>query len=91
MKKSTKLYVVIFCSFCFFLLTNCVHEKNNNSNIFKPNADKEYGDLLFALNKKYWNSKIGKTIEREFEKLVKQLLCPLKKNTILILLSLKRL
>jgi len=80
MQTTTKLVGVIFYAFCFFLLTSCINEKNYKSDILKPNADKEYGELLFALDKKYWNSKLGKNIEKEFEKLVKTTPLPFEKE-----------
>jgi hypothetical protein len=80
MQTTTKLAAVTFYAFCFILLNSCINDKNYKSDILKPNADKEYGELLFALNKKYWSSKLGKNIEKEFEKLVKTTPLPFEKE-----------
>ena len=80
MQTTIKLAALILYAFCFFLLTSCINEKNYESDILKPTANKEYGELLFALNKKYWNSKLGKNIEKEFEKLVKTTPLPFEKE-----------
>ena len=48
--------------------------------IYLSLKQKNYGEILFGLEKKYWKSDLGKQIENSFERLIKLPHFHLRKN-----------
>tara|TARA_B100001287_G_scaffold70393_1_gene58012 strand:- start:19857 stop:20894 length:1038 start_codon:yes stop_codon:yes gene_type:complete len=71
--KKTKILVL-------FLLVSCNTSNEYRPELLKPIAKKDYGEILFAIDKKYWNNELGKTIENSFEKLIKTTPLPYEKE-----------
>ena len=76
LKKLQILYVLI----ANILLLSCDNSNSYNPNILKPNAKKDYGELLFALEKKYWKRDLGISIKKSFETLIKTTPLPYEKE-----------
>lgn len=74
--KSTIISIVII----LLMMINCNSSNEYNPNLLKPFAKKDYGELLFAINKKYWKSDLGKTINKSFENLIKTTPLPYEKE-----------
>ena len=64
-----------------FIISSCKND-SYHPNLLKPKTKNNYGEILFAIEKKYWSSELGKSIKNSFEKLEKPLLFPLRDNTI---------
>ena len=62
---------IIFMIFGVLLFSTCNTDNGYQPNLMKPMAKKNYHEILFALDKKYWKGDLGKTIKSSFEKLVK--------------------
>tara|TARA_B100000768_G_scaffold167134_1_gene171026 strand:- start:4406 stop:5434 length:1029 start_codon:yes stop_codon:yes gene_type:complete len=75
--RNIKLIFIIFWG--LFFLT-CSTDNGYKPHLMKPIAKKNYHEILFALDKKYWKSDLGKTIKRSFEKLVKTTPLPYEKE-----------
>jgi hypothetical protein len=71
---------IISIGVILLLLIGCNTSNEYNPNLLKPLAKNDYGELLFAVNKKYWKSDLGKTIKKSFEKLVKTTPLPYEKE-----------
>tara|TARA_B100000497_G_C7635008_1_gene381685 strand:+ start:255 stop:1292 length:1038 start_codon:yes stop_codon:yes gene_type:complete len=63
-----------------FLWISCNPSTEYKPELLKPNAKKDYGEILFAINKKYWENKLGKSIKNSFEGLLKTTPLPYEKE-----------
>tara|TARA_Y100000385_G_C13096434_1_gene641611 strand:+ start:2560 stop:3576 length:1017 start_codon:yes stop_codon:yes gene_type:complete len=61
------------------LFTSCNND-DYNPNLLKSKTKNNYGEILFALEKKYWKSDLGKEIENSFERVVKTTPLPFEKE-----------
>ena len=75
--KLTKI-VLLFVG--LLLLLTCNTNDDYNPNLMKPRAKKNYSEILFSLEKKYWKGDLGKTMKNSFEKLVKTTPLPYEKE-----------
>ena len=62
------------------LFISCNTDNGYQPNLMKPIAKKNYHEILFALDKKYWKGDLGKTIKSSFEKFVKTTPLPYEKE-----------
>ena len=62
---------IIFMIMVGLSFLSCNADNGYHPNLMKPIAKKNYNEILFALDKKYWKGDLGKTIKNSFEKLVK--------------------
>ena len=63
-----------------FWLLGCSNDYNPN--LLKPKAKNNFGEILFALDKKYWKDDLGQQIKSSFENLVKTTPLPYEKEYI---------
>lgn len=70
--------VLVFIS--LFWLLGC--RSDYNPNLLKPKAKNNFGEILFALDKKYWKGDLGQQIKNSFENLVKTTPLPYEKEYI---------
>ena len=80
MQLSLKSNILFVFFFILFVFVNCDLSNDYNPHILKPKAKKDYGEILFGLNKKYWNHELGKTIKISFENLIKSTPLPFEKE-----------
>ena len=80
MQLSLKSNILLLLLSFLFVFTNCDSSNDYNPNILKPKAKKDYGEILFAINKKYWGNELGKTIKSSFENLIKTTPLPYEKE-----------
>jgi len=73
------LIIIIFPLLSDIILS-CDPVEGYEKSMLKPNAKKNYGELLFAIDKKYWKNKLGFTIKSSFEKLIKTTPLPYEKE-----------
>ena len=71
---------IIFMAMVGLLCLNCNVDNGYQPHLMKPIAKKNYHEILFALDKKYWKGDLGKTIKNSFEKLVKTTPLPYEKE-----------
>jgi hypothetical protein len=71
---------ILFIVIVGLLLLTCSTDNGYQPNLMKPIAKKNYHEILFALDKKYWKGDLGKTIKNSFEKLVKTTPLPYEKE-----------
>ena len=71
---------ILFIVIVGLLFLKCSTDNGYNPNLMKPIAKKNYHEILFALDKKYWKGELGKTIKNSFEKLVKTTPLPYEKE-----------
>lgn len=70
--------VLVFIS--LFWLLGC--RSDYNPNLLKPKAKNNFGEILFALDKKYWKDDLGQQIKNSFENLIKTTPLPYEKEYI---------
>ena len=75
-----RLKKIVFLIAGLLLLLTCNSDNNYNPNLMKPRAKKNYHEILFSLEKKYWKGELGKTIKSSFEKLIKTTPLPYEKE-----------
>lgn len=80
MQVSLKRLQILYGLVAIILLLSCDNSSRYNPNMLKPNAKKNYGELLFALEKKYWKSNLGISIKKSFETLIKTTPLPYEKE-----------
>lgn len=80
MQLSLKSNILLLLLSFLFVLTNCDSSNDYNPNILKPKAKKDYGEILFAINKKYWKNELGETIKNSFENLIRTTPLPYEKE-----------
>ncbi len=71
--KTIKLSVLL-------LWISCNPSSEYSPELLKPNAKNDYGEILFAIDKKHWKSELGITIKNSFEKLLKTTPLPYEKE-----------
>jgi hypothetical protein len=71
---------ILFMVVVGLLFLTCNADNGYQPNLMKPIAKKNYHEILFALDKKYWKGDLGKTIKNSFEKLVKTTPLPYEKE-----------
>ena len=62
---------ILFIIIVGLLFLTCSTDNGYQPHLMKPIAKKNYHEILFALDKKYWKGDLGKTIKSSFEKMVK--------------------
>jgi hypothetical protein len=75
--RNIKILFIIILG--LFFLT-CSTDNGYQPHLMKPIAKKNYHEILFALDKKYWKGDLGKTIKSSFEKMVKTTPLPYEKE-----------
>jgi hypothetical protein len=75
--RNIKILFIIIVG--LFFLT-CSTDNGYQPHLMKPIAKKNYHEILFALDKKYWKGDLGKTIKSSFEKMVKTTPLPYEKE-----------
>ena len=71
---------ILFIVIVGLLFLTCSTDNGYQPHLMKPIAKKNYHEILFALDKKYWKGDLGKTIKNSFEKLVKTTPLPYEKE-----------
>ena len=71
---------ILFIVIVGLLFITCSTDNGYQPHLMKPIAKKNYHEILFALDKKYWKGDLGKTIKNSFEKLVKTTPLPYEKE-----------
>ena len=62
-----------------FIISSCKND-SYHPNLLKPKTKNNYGEILFAIEKKYWSSNLGKSIKNSFEKLEKTTPLPFERQ-----------
>ena len=62
-----------------FIISSCKNDPYH-PNLLKPKTKNNYGEILFAIEKKYWSSDLGKLIKNSFEKLEKTTPLPFERQ-----------
>ena len=62
-----------------FIITSCNNDEYR-PDLLKPKTKNNYGEILFAIDKKYWKTDLGKVIKNSFEKLEKTTPLPFEKQ-----------
>tara|TARA_X000000950_G_C13869822_1_gene642397 strand:- start:1126 stop:2136 length:1011 start_codon:yes stop_codon:yes gene_type:complete len=62
-----------------FIITSCNNDEYH-PDLLKPKTKNNYGEILFAIDKKYWKTDLGKVIKNSFEKLEKTTPLPFEKQ-----------
>jgi len=71
---------ILFIIIVGLLFLTCSTDNGYQPHLMKPIAKKNYHEILFALDKKYWKGDLGKTIKSSFEKMVKTTPLPYEKE-----------
>ena len=75
-----RIIKILFMALVGLLFITCSNNDGYQPHLMKPIAKKNYHEILFALDKKYWKGDLGKTIKSSFEKLVKTTPLPYEKE-----------
>ena len=75
-----RIIKILFMALVGLLFITCSNDDGYQPHLMKPIAKKNYHEILFALDKKYWKGDLGKTIKSSFEKLVKTTPLPYEKE-----------
>ncbi|MEK9619404.1 MAG: DUF4837 family protein [Flavobacteriales bacterium] len=75
-----RIIKILFMALVGLLFITCSNDDDYQPHLMKPIAKKNYHEILFALDKKYWEGDLGKTIKSSFEKLVKTTPLPYEKE-----------
>ena len=75
-----RIIKILFIALVGWLFITCSNDDGYQPHLMKPIAKKNYHEILFALDKKYWKGDLGKTIKSSFEKLVKTTPLPYEKR-----------